>query len=328
MESFLLSRGKGFLCPGREKIFAQHLIGKFLDKPESRTTKEAMGTLTNEKMTEYWKMLSLLFGMNGSLSEGQSTNGRTEEKASFVRRFYQVLDIQLFANLSYLLGKELLTSTEDLKAGVDAFNDVAVQAGLLRDPITAVDAQLRNGLPIALFISPQVARGDTAALTPADKTLVATIVELNRRLADKDDPVAVKWLEGKNGRRNSVGIAVMDPNGGEYTLDDVLNNLDRLADGEVLGIRSALSGFGVFSGTEDTQKGTRVVQAKEVLEKLKIKGQVSITAVDVAGISVDYTQVQNQIVSLILAMAGGLMCEVGVSMTDALKSKQAVAIGA
>jgi hypothetical protein len=68
---------------------------------------------------------------------------------------------------------------------------------------------------------------------------------------------------------------------------------------------------------------SKIVLAKAEFDKLEID-QVSLFALDVEGVTVDYSGVKDKIVSFILALAGGLMTQVAPGIVESLKKQQAV----
>lgn len=268
-----------------------------------------------------WRVLSLLFGMNGSLSEGFMAQGRSEEESSVVRRIYQNLDLKLMANISSLMGEEIERGPDYLNQGVEAFNHVAEQSSMLRDPHTAVAEFLKGG-DIVFFISPAMAQGVTP-LTPAERTMLDTIKLLDRRLNDAADSEANVW----RGQGHRVVLGVLDPSNGKatYAQETVIANVEKLTGTErVRGDLRALRLIArlqvdVFIGTPEG------IQLRDKFTQLNLK-DANVFALEAPDLKVDYSDLKGLISLLTFALSGGLLCRASVG--DSLKAIRAVRISA
>ncbi|MBK8871438.1 MAG: hypothetical protein IPN19_10440 [Elusimicrobia bacterium] len=293
-----------------KRAVAHHFAGLF-------TNVSKITTLTKPLVVKSWELLALLFKMSGSVSEGMR-DGTTKipgNEAYWARPAYQAMDIAQLVNIT-LLKNEELQQRNSLGGGTDAFNQVSAQAAPLRNPIEAVDNDLREMQSIAFFITPELATGNSDELKPSDRAVLEAIVELDRRLQDRADVVAQKWLRRENANKSKRGaIAVLYNNGkNNYKLDIVLNNLEKIYGQKLPGVRKGLTNFAAFQAESVKGENLPVVDAKQLLTNLSIRAdyKVSIVAGHFANLKVDYSNVREGIiVSLILAMSSGLMCEVG-----------------
>lgn len=247
--------------------------------------------------------------------------GRSEEESSVVRRIYQNLDLKLMANISSLMGEEIERGPDYLKQGVEAFNHVAEQSSMLRDPHTAVAEFLKGG-DIVFFISPAMAQGVTP-LTPAERTMLDTIKLLDRRLNDAADSEANMWrIQG-----HRVVLGVLDPSNGKatYAQETVIANVEKLTGTErVRGDLRALRLIArlqvdVFIGTPEG------IQLRDKFTQLNLK-DANVFALEAPDLKVDYSDLKGLISLLTFALSGGLLCRASVG--DSLKAIQAVRISA
>jgi phosphoenolpyruvate-protein kinase (PTS system EI component) len=284
------------------------------------SNEESFKSLEQNSNKVIWRILAMLFGMNGSLSEGLNLAGRSDEDSSFVRRIYQQMDLKLFANISSSLSDELQNGPDHLAAGVEAFNQVSDQASLLRDPHTAVAEFLKGG-DIVFFISPAMAQGLTP-LTPAERTMLDTITLLDRRLNDAADSEANTWRD--QGHR--VVLGVLDPSNGTvpYAQETVIAHVEKLTGtervrGDLRALRSIALQVDVFEGTQEG------IYLKDKFTQLNLK-DANVFALEAPDLNVDYSDLKGLISLLTFALSGGLLCRASVG--DSLKAIRAVRISA
>ncbi|MBL8023876.1 MAG: hypothetical protein JNK54_06300 [Elusimicrobia bacterium] len=267
--------------------------------------------------------IGLLMAMGGSLFEGDRRLGHDEEEVSRVRRLYQGWDFALFLATLSVDQESFDLDASPVQQGLEAFNRVRSQAWGLRDRHSALSEAFGKNEDMLIHLSPAMAQGKRGELTPEDLTQLDFIDQLERRLGQEDER-AEDWI--KSGKK--IGFAVIDPQGESYRQEDVMANLEALLSKKVRGNLEHLKrrplSFGVISGEKAQGSDQNIVSAKTEIEKLGFDGAVSIFALDIPGVSWDYTGMDERIVSLILALSGGLMCQVSASFTESLKAQRAV----
>ncbi len=301
------------------KVMKQRLAVNLL----SRMSGQQMAKNETE-LFEMWRVLAVLFGLNGNLSEGRVKDETLKDYIRKVRRHLQNLDFTFLVNLSYTKGMELNTQTDLAEKGVEQFNNVAQEAFSLRDPHQAITESFEKGEDILIYVSPRMAKGLKNDLTPAEQTQIEMLTLLSKRLVNSDDMEAAAW----RAKKKRIVFAVVGTQDQVWKLDvskgSLLLALMRLG-ADVSGLsRSADSNkikleFAKFM----PENKSETVSAKSEFGKLNID-QVSLFALDVKGVTVDYSGVKDNIMSFILALAGGLMTQVAPGIVESLKKQQAV----
>jgi hypothetical protein len=301
------------------KVMKQRLAVNLL----SRMSGQQMAKNETE-LFEMWRVLAVLFGLNGNLSEGRVKDETLKDNIRKVRRHLQNLDFTFLVNLSYTKGMELNTQTDLAEKGVEQFNNVAQEAFSLRDPHQAITESFEKGEDILIYVSPRMAKGLKNDLTPAEQTQIEMLTLLSKRLVDEEDLEAVEWLAKKKriifavvGTKDQVAKMEVLPKSLLPALIRAgaeVGGLNRKA-----GLGEISLGFTKFMPVD----GETPVSAKDEFNKLNI-AQVSLLALDVEGVTVDYSGVKDKIVSFILALAGGLMTQVAPGIVESLKKQQAV----
>ncbi len=267
-------------------------------------------------------MLALLGALNGSMTESSDLRKWDQFVQFLARPHYNALDLGLLVQTQLANVTASETGVPDVvHQRVESFNEMAEEASVLFDPATVVQNILEGKVDPLFVLSPAMAKGEKAEMTPADWTQLEALRILAERIQNEaSDPVVQKW---KAGQGRSISLVVVDPNEGTYDLATVLTNISQLVIGNTpfntLGIKS--NNFLVVHGNVVGE--VRQVRAKDVISKLKLS-KVSFHGLDIPGVEWNFEGTEVSIVSLILALSGGLMTQVLPGVVEKLKAEKAI----